>query len=85
MTIEYGLLFNFLPKDFLPVLYGNVRVDALVAEVVDVGAQVFPRLLHVVEGGREVCLEDAHTLLHTNDSHPSQPDTDPGISEQKAN
>ena len=49
-----------------PVLYGDVWVDALVAQVVDVGAQVFARFLHVVEGGGEVCLKDAHTLLHTN-------------------
>ncbi len=69
-TASYSIFYMSInqPKDFLPVLYGDVRVDALVAEVVDVGAQVFPGLLHVVEGGREVCLEDAHTLLDTNDS-----------------
>ena len=47
----------------LPILHRDIRIDALVAEVVDVGAQVLAGLLHVVKGGRQVCLEDAQALL----------------------
>jgi isopentenyl phosphate kinase len=48
----------------LPVLHGDVWVDALIAQIVDIGAQILVWLLHVVEGGGEIRLEDVEALLH---------------------